>query len=192
MWSATPVCRHSLLIAVVAFVLVVAASPAAGHDLGYRWSSSTAQVYQGSTAYETAIRSAAANYDSFTDLTVSYTSYPGNINAIFFFQENTGPGFLAAAVAYSNGRACSDKSTTALTGYCNTSDRKANYGEVYLNTYYTSEINTKTNWLMRHEMGHVFGMAHGLCNEGSVMQNNCGTLYGSLTGHDINTINSWY
>jgi hypothetical protein len=182
-----------MFIAAVSFALaLVAASPIAAHDLGYRWSSSKAQVHQGSTSYETAIKSSAANYDSYTDLTVSYTAYPGSINAIFFFQENNGPGFLAVAVAYSNGNACAYKSTAALTGYCNTSDRKANYGEVYINTYYTSEINTKTNWLMRHEMGHLFGMQHGPCDEGSVMQNNCGTLYGSLTGHDINTMNSWY
>ena len=89
-------------------------------------------------------------------------------------------------------QACSSISTGLLNGICNTTDKKAKIGYVYLNeAHYYTYINNHTRTLYRHETGHIFGLGHVGCATPSIM-NEGDCPKSALTTHDTSDLNSWY
>lgn len=170
------------------------------HDLGYRYEvGSNVWLSNINTNYSNAIGQTIADYDINTDLTV--TSFQTcQTYGICFRQDDRGTGFpLARAIARRSLSGtttyCANLSNGALTGQCNTTTSKANGGTIYLNINASVRdfLDGNAVFVMKHETGHIFGMAHGDCNEVSVMvPGGCTLYYNALQAHDKNTINSWY
>lgn len=162
-------------------------------DLGYRYFSSTTAVSNTATGFSSYVSSAAADYNNNTDLTVSFVT---NATAVInFTQGNYGAtNWEANSVSRNQYQEdCSTFQTGSLTGNCNTTDRKARYATIYINSYYSIPT-TVRHWLTRHELGHALGMGHLDCNADAIMRQTrfCSTPPSSLRPYDISLINSWY
>jgi hypothetical protein len=171
---------------------------ARSHDHGWRYFQSSIKFQNQGTRFATAIQNAALGYDS-TDLLASYVSGYSGSGVINYYEASRGASFpVAAAVPWSgSSTACATLSSTGSvsTGLCNTTTKKVTHGQVYLNSDYGSIISAHADHIMKHEAGHILGMAHGPCGEVSVMipsSQGCGTAYGTLQTHDITLMNNWY
>ena len=80
------------------------------------------------------------------------------------------------------------------TGNCNTTTQKATMARILLNTHYGPYPNR--DWLMRHEMGHVFGLWHPPCTSPYTVMYETGCYGGvypeTLQPDEINWINATY
>jgi hypothetical protein len=182
---------------VAAFAVALSIVPTMyAHDNGYKYYSSSVTFRPNSTNWKSQIQSAASDYDS-TDLTVTYSTNSGsgygNIN---YYQSNYGAtGWIARAQGWNYyNEKCALDDGSGLTGKCNRTEmrRKAHYGAVYLDLADQSFIDAHPNFVIRHEAGHILGMAHGPCDEDTVMVPNCGTLRATLSTHDRTNMNNNY
>jgi hypothetical protein len=180
--------------------LVITPSPSQAHQLSppYLWFNMfapPAAVYaiteNRTASYFSSIQSATLDYNNNTDLHVDGPVGPGGGGNIVFLQANYGnTGWNMLANPFSGPDACADFAGN-LTGICNTTTRKADFAYIYANDNYGPVPGPE--FAMRHETGHVFGLAHTGCGTWSVMMvYACGTVPGFLTSHDISDINSWY
>jgi len=157
------------------------------HDIGWRWDSLVSIITENRTSdFGSYLGSANADYNSNTDLTVYRCADNGYCGNLIHLQANYGnTNWAAKADPYSDGNAC------ATSGYCNTTDHRVDFAYVYWNNYYMPI--SEQNHIMRHEMGHVFGLTHTPCGISSVMWGSCPSPWPqSLTDHDISDINSYY
>ena len=185
---------RNAIVFVFTFVLALLVSKSAtAHDIGWRWQTSTVRFQNINTSYGSAICRAAANYDG-TDLTAPCVSNWSSNEVINYYQGTYGSGYdMGWAVPYYDSQPCVTAGGKTITGNCNTTTHKANFAEVFFNLTYQNGINLNSDWLPRHESGHVLGLAHGGCSEVSIMRIfSCSSLYSTLQTHDIATMNSWY
>lgn len=157
----------------------------------YTWYSSRAtfQSYRAAT-FRHGITEAQQDYDWHTDLTVSYTtSNSGGFGYVQFIEGNYYQDWIGLTDAYNQ----FNQSCTYL--HCNTTDKRAHYASVYLDLQDKNWIAyTHPGFVERHEAGHVFGMAHGTCEEPSVMKPHqyCAAYPTYLEPHDKDFINTRY
>lgn len=158
------------------------------HDIGWIYNKTAISIWHGNVNYSSQVVSASSDYDYNTDLTIDYSGTCTDYCHIIFNQANygTGTSIARADPRDSAGREC------AL-GYCNTTTNKADHGYVWLNTAYYPLANP--DFVMRHELGHHFGLAHVECSPASVMKTYTACTspwYAELQPHDISDINYWY
>lgn len=99
---------------------------------------------------------------------------------------------IAYALPWSHGSPCTDGNGNTIY-YCDHGSHKVDWGAVKWNNSHGS--NPKPHFTARHEMAHVFGLAHRSCGDYSVMKSslNCGGTYpATLTQFDINDLSIWY
>lgn len=180
---------------VISTLLAIAVtSTISAHDFGYKFYSANVTFRAINLSWGSQVQSAADDYN-WTALNVSYsTTYSSGPGSIQFYQSNYGAsGWIARAQGWNAvGSQCSSDDGLSLTGNCNRTDKKANYGAVYLDLADQAFIDAHPNFVVRHEAGHILGMAHGPCSEDSVMVPNCGTLRATLSTHDKNNMNANY
>ena len=166
----------------------------AADDLGYRFNTRSVSVSQCTTNYGSYISSAVSDYNDNTDL--SMTLITNSCTLISYTQGDYGatPWIAVAVPQNSPTRPCIDISDGDVTGDCNKTTRKASSATIYFNDYYGVLPASHRNFAMRHEMGHVFGLAHVSCSTSSVMKEStdCSSLPSTLRTHEKNLINSWY
>lgn len=126
-------------------------------------------------------------------------------NRIHFWQVNLGTnGPLGRALMYSNEnystlQPCTDASG-ALTYLCNKTDHQATYADIDLNHDLMADGSPYGTFLERnhtvgHEIGHVFGISHLVCNDGStgIMKvTACGNVQAFVQSHDVLDANRLY
>ena len=164
------------------------------HDIGWRWFQLSVKFQDVDTIYQTAINNASLGYGS-TDFQSSLETNYSSRGVINYYQEYNGYGYsYGYAIPWSGSKNCVTFTSYTSTENCNTTTSKVDYGQVFINMFYSSWITAHADYLMKHEAGHVLGMSHGPCSEVSVMREpSCGlTLYGTLQSHDVNTMKSWY
>lgn len=144
--------------------------------------------------YGAEVTSARVDYDINTDMTVAQCADNGQCGRIVVLQGNWGAtGWKAYAHPFNNLTECVTYPGTTSNGNCDWWFRRANFGYVYMNDNYGIYSSAFANLLVRHEIGHIFGLAHVPCTTWSVMvTEDCGSGPGQLTTHDINDINSYY
>ena len=116
---------------------------AAAHEFAspHSWDTSvTAETSNGTTAFATFLSSAANDYTTNTDLDVDYCNEPCTENISNIMVNNGNDGYSAWAF---------------WTG------DPAYEGRIEWNSYYAGGWNNRTKHLLaRHELGHIFGLAH--------------------------------
>lgn len=152
--------------------------------------------FQNFTAdYGAAVTAAKNDYNA-TDLVATQVSTYSGIYVINYYENNYGNSFaIGRTQAWSGGANNCFSSAGGITGYCNTTNKRANFAEVYLNSYYKAYIDTNTNFVVKHETGHAMGLSHpSTCNtEITVMAlTGCSVRPSYLTPHDVNYLNSNY
>lgn len=176
-----------LFLFIAAFVSgVLFAPPAYAADLGYRWLTNTATIKSYATIYNTYVLNTRNDYHNNTDMNVYIAASDPDIALV---QGDYAAPFRAAAIGHSVNGACADFSTGALTGNCNTTNAKAYVGTIYINYGQGAFYPNERDWVVRHELGHLFGMGHETLCSNTVMDF-CNTS--NLKTFDINLINSWY
>jgi hypothetical protein len=184
------------LFVVAATIGLFFAQPTEGAmaDQGYRFNSSSVAVGDCTRNYGFEISSAVANYNDSTDLTMTYIGHA--CTTITYTQGDYGvtPWIAITIARNSSGDPCADFSNGFMTGNCNKTNKKAAAATIYFNDHYA--LSASSSFSVRHEMGHVFGMAHVTgCTPLSVMKvpGECSEPFPPLlTTADINLINSWY
>lgn len=191
-----------LVLFVASFVVSFSLARPAAAYLGeyspaYRWNSATMKVQNVDTHFQTAIEAAIFDFNT-TDLSVTefpdyYTSNLVRYQEVYWYGQPT----VARSSPYhieSGGllKLCVD--SNGATNNCNTTDRRASYGEIQLNTYHLSFLNSHPYWIMKHELGHQLGMPHATaCADITIMEMSvCGRYRTALQVLDINWINSRY
>ena len=169
---------------------------AGAHSIGWKWDTSSAIIVSNySTRYGTQITGAVNDYNSNTDLAVNSCNTPCN-ESIRHIQKRVGNvDWAAGADSYSNGSQCNVDIT------CNETSNKVTYGRVVWNSASGTYSNSYAKAIARHEMGHIFGLAHVNCVTAeidvaafySVMNILCSyPAPGFLRRHDIRDINGKY
>lgn len=192
-----PLARRALVLAAaIAFAFgfgFVTAPTAEAHNIGWVYNKTSITVWHGNTTYASTIQSAMSDYTFWTKLSLADPGCADFCN-IVFNQASWPYGWQRYADAYNSiGDACAQWPNGYVTGLCNNFQfsKKADHGYVYLNTNYFPYGNP--NWIMRHELGHHFGLAHVECTTASVMQDTpCSPPYTQLQPHDISDINALY
>ena len=171
---------------------------AGAHSIGWKWdTSNTPVVTNYNTSYGSEISSANADYNSNTDLTVYSCNTPCSESIKHRQNYVSDADWAAAADSYSNGSLCNDEID------CNETTNLVTNGRVTWNSAHGPYSNSFANYLARHEMGHIFGLAHAPCQTGgdlgpgngylSVMAVSCPyTPPDTLQDHDISDINGKY
>lgn len=171
-------------------------------DLGYRIIHSNITVRNNAPGFSvTDFIVAKADYSSAGNLSFAYGA--SNFNPpfsanVFYLNANygaTGWAGLANARNASN-QLCSTFPGGTLTGNC-TMSNGADWGMVYFNTFYNPSPSTALRaHLIRHEFGHIIGMAHSHCPSptDSIMapSSGCSPMRTTLQPADTTLINSWY
>ena len=164
--------------------------PAEAHPIGWYWDVANIQikVKNNTSSYGVQISSATSDYNNNTDLSAQTST---SSCTICHAQGNWGmSGWVARALPYSYRTICVNAATGVPTGYCNTTNHKVSLGHVQWNDYYGT---SRPHFIARHEMGHLFGLAHTNCSYSSVMQGVvCNPYPAALTGHDRADINAMY
>lgn len=169
---------------------------AEAHSIGWKWDTSSRPVVSNyTTPYGAAIASAVNDYHLNTDLSTNTCNSPC-LESVRHTQVLVGNvDWAADADSYSNGLKCQVSIT------CNETTNKVNYGIVVWNSSHGPYTDGFANYLARHEMGHIFGLAHVNCvtpeyqSAGfySVMGVYCPYAVRSvLQTHDIQDINAKY
>jgi len=155
-------------------------------DLGYRWYTSYATIQSNASDYVQYPLNTRDDYHNNTDMTMYIDTDNADIEVVIV----SGVSFGGRAIAHSAYGPCAYYSSGQLTGNCNTSDKKAAAGTVYIKSgAFPPE---QRDWVIRHEIGHIFGMAHdgsGSCH--SVMDEDY-CVVSALQSFDISLMNSWY
>ena len=183
----------SVFIAIVCFIAASVAAHA--DDLGYRFFTNSVLVGDCGTSYSSYVASAVQDYNLNTHMQATYQGENCNSEVIYVEGNYGATGWTGNSVSVNSAnQPCSWFTNTQLTGYCNTTNHKAFGATIFLNDYYPSFTNP--NFEMRHELGHVFGMAHKTdCTVASVMHpftGYCTYSPTSLQTYDISLMNSWY
>lgn len=197
-------CGQALAIFVIAFtltVLTIRTVTATVSPIGWVWyaSSATFETKYAPT-YRSVVQFAAAHYDSQTDLLVGHISYEGSGNGyIKYIEGNYGvTSWTGLATPYNAlGQACAN--VGQITGNCNTTDKKAVRATINIDLADSSFLNQGTNaqYVMIHEAGHVFGMAHPDCfdpAQGSavMLSGTCDKHANALVGEEKSWLNNRY
>ena len=168
---------------------------AAESDPPYRWHSSTVTVKDLTANYSSQVASAIDDYDDFTNMSWSASS----TGKMIYVEQNLGnTGWMGASISETPAQggydACVEYPGLDVTGYCNTTNRKAHRAHLYLNTNYQDDLDEYIHMVVRHEAGHALGMAHEYCGTNSVMitANDCDDIFYILQSDDKIIINSWY
>ncbi len=198
--------RNSRFLLVVGLALFVLAlwsiwglwQDANAHSIGWKWdTSSSPLVTNYDTPHTTEIKSARADYNSNTDLTVNWCHHPCSENILHIYQYVGNVDWAGGADSYSNGQQCQVDIT------CNETTKKVTSGVVVWNSAHGPYTDSYANYLARHEMGHIFGLKHAPCMSGgdygggngylSVMTVSCTyDAPDTLQPHDKSDINSKY
>lgn len=178
----------SLFVFIVAFISgFMLAPPTYAADLGYRWLTNTATIKSYATIYNTYVLNTRNDYHNNTDMNIYIAASDPDISLV---QGNYATPWKAAGIGVSNNGPCGDFSTGNLTGNCNTTNSKAYAATIYINYGQGAFSPNERDWVVRHELGHIFGMGHESLCSSTVMDNSCNTS--NLKPFDINLINSWY
>jgi hypothetical protein len=139
------------------------------------------------------------DYTDNTDINIAnceYHNYAGShfIGDIIHYYGDYGvQSWVGFADASNNWNACANYPSGTITGWCNTTDHKTNAAFIYWNTNNFTFTSSYAKYVARHEMGHVFGLAHPSCSTVSVMRDGvCGTVYAQLQSHDMSDMNGKY
>ena len=139
--------------------------------------------------YGTEISETVDDYHDNTDMAWS-DSEPAEI---IYLEGNYGAtGWIGGQQALSQTVPCFSWPSLALTGDCDDGQNKPDFSYIFLNTYYQDDLNTYIETIVRHEPGHVLGMAHTSCSTLAVMRLLCSTNLIDLGPHDKDHINDWY
>lgn len=160
---------------------------------GYRfkWNTDVDITVESRIAQSAQVHSAADDYDDNTDLDVDRCSPNSNCGNVIHYSANYGTSDAQAwADMYSRSVKCTN-SEHELNGHCNLTNRKADFAYAIYNTAH-SLSGDAYHYVARHEMGHIWGLAHTPCGTKSVMRYNCNSYYGYLTHHDRVDINAKY
>jgi hypothetical protein len=143
------------------------------------------------------VQFATTDYGVNTDLNTNYYycgSYCTGNTIVHYADAWYDKSWAALAYPYSYGVPCADTDGVP-TGYCNETDHKVDFSYVIWNSTKMPTTDASANYLGRHEMGHVFGLAHNCSNAyTSVMRGGLCLMekFGSLQAHDISDINAKY
>lgn len=166
------------------------------HSIGWKWDTSSRPVVSNyTTPYGAAIASAVDDYHRNTDLSLNTCNSPCR-ESVRHTQVSVGNvDWAGLADSYSNGLKC----LVSIT--CNETTNKVTYGIAVWNSAHGPYTDGFANYLARHEMGHIFGLAHVTCvtpeyqSAGfySVMGVHCPyDALSVLQTHDIQDINAKY
>lgn len=193
--------RTGLLVFLASFVLGLGlgGNVSQAHDLGWRFLNIQPPgvalyllLENRTSSYSSAIGSAAIDYHNNTDLNVDSCGYGCGGNVVYLQANYGATGWYALAYPFSGGVGCVDWYGNP-SGYCNTTNHKVDFAYVYSNDAYGVFSDSQARYTMRHELGHVIGLAHTSCSVDSVMKElACLSVPTYLTGHDISDINAWY
>jgi hypothetical protein len=180
----------ALLVTLSLFALILIRETTERHEIGWEWDTNVTPVVENRTEdYSDNVGWAVDDYDSNTDLSVDQCEDNGNCGIIIHDQGNWGnSGWDGYAHALSDNEECIDWETGQWTGNCDDDDNRVDFAWILYNDFYGwYEL---PSFGARHEMGHVFGLAHTNddCDEWSVMrEGECRpNVPISLTSHDIN------
>ncbi len=164
-------------------------------DIGWHWDySAGAPVVRNSTSsYSVQIASATSDFHNNTDMSVYSCPSHTNCGNVIHSQSSWGTQYpIAWALPFSGGSPCTDnKGQTIYT--CDHGSNKPDWAAVRWNDSWGA--NSKPHFTARHEMSHVFGLAHRSCGDYSVMKPSltCGGTYpATLTSFDENDLSIWY
>lgn len=180
--------------------------PAAAHYYPYRYASATAYLSDNGTDYPGSIQATVNDYHYNTEVTVGYgTGCPYYRICVVQNQYPYSTAAWAPGYRIEPGDITRTKHWCALdpdkgiTGYCNNTNKRANGGGIFLNvsSRYLYTINHETWSVLKHEVGHIFGMGHPTrCDEVTIMRPvQCREGFGlldNLVPHDKNNVNSYY
>ena len=186
--------RKSLVFSafIMSFVVgLLLSSQTYAADLGVRWTDSTASIKSTATIYNTYVSSTASDYRNNTDMFVYEVSAHPDIT--LSQMSNYSYPWLGFGQSSSFVGECGDWYTTDNTSKGNTTDAKAFMGAIYINLAQGQFPPNQRHYVVRHELGHIFGMGH----EGTYSNPVCWTVMSycnvsTLQAFDKNLINSWY
>ena len=161
-------------------------------DIGYRFNRAGISIWNNSTNYGSYATSAASDYTNNTDLSVSSGFAPAEL---YIQQGNYGntPWSAGARPHHSSTRNCAYYWSGNITGLCNKTTYKARYGDIFFNDYHGVYPTSARHKVLRHEIGHFFGLSYPACGTDSVMTTTgCSHTPSSLRSYETNLINGWY
>ena len=182
-----------LVLFVFSALVAATASVAYAHEFStpLRFHSTSVNADDRTASYGSEVSAAIQDYDDNTDMTWTDTNDPA---VIIYLEGNWGAtGWYAGQQALSDSVPCFSWPSLSLTGDCDTAQNKSDFSYIYLNTHYQTDLDDAIEFVVRHEPGHVMGMAHTSCGTNSVMKYGwCTNKPSTLQTHDKNHINDWY
>ena len=138
-------------------------------------------------------RKAVEDYDTNTDLSVRWCNSPCSSFNIRFIGDGWGEtGWIAKTNPIRDRVLCLVNGRLSPLR-CNETNRKINSATINWNSQYYPHPGIFAHFVARHELGHVFGLAHLNCGSGpSVMVRPCSLSPDTLQPRDIRDINSMY